>query len=621
MQRTPFQYADGGDSHAIALVAAVVVSVAVHFAIALFAGSAKVVLPGPASHLTAEQRLALRRDSAMRLHKVPPQHAPAAASEEAEGGEARAPQRDRASVSDVAERLLASDESAPSALFAPPPSVDRPGDPLAAGVAPPRELDAPPAVLDWQPREEVMMISSRFANDDIAAIPRLEVPDAGRMHGAPDVSAQTTVSAVMAAVANGGGVAAGFKWIPAPPPPGEVETPEALRDPAGGGEAASEPVALSIGAADEKKPEAFFAEVPEEVAPAEPIEAVLKADVKVYRPGRGDGHAYFEIEVSRKGGDVLPPIPRDIVFAQDASRSIPMQRMAACREAVEKALSGGLLKEGDRFEITAFNTTNAWAFGKSWREVSAESLAQAVAFASSMRPDGNTDIYSTIREVLALPRSRSRATIAVMVSDGNATQGGVSRDPEIIGEFSRLNGGGVSVYTVGVSPGSNDYLLSMLSFCNRGGAATIPKSRFAIPDAFGRLLSSISTPVLTGLRFVFDTSSGAVVTPATTENLYLERPLRLFGRVPADAESVVFQVRGENGGKTYDMVFDLPLGSSQSGAGDPAIARNWATTRIYDLFAEHIRTGDPAALSEMAAIAAAHGVQMPFGGRLGHDRR
>ena len=118
--------------------------------------------------------------------------------------------------------------------------------------------------------------------------------------------------------------------------------------------------------------------------------------------------------------------------------------------------------------------------------------------------------------------------------------------------------------------------------------------------------------MLSDIRFSFDTASGAVVGPKTTENLYLERPLRLFGRAEAGTREVVFQARGVNAGRAYDMVFDLSLGSPEPGRGDPSIAKKWARTRIYDLVAEHIRTGDAAALAEMAEIGREHGVPIPF---------
>ena len=321
---------------------------------------------------------------------------------------------------------------------------------------------------------------------------------------------------------------------------------------------------------------------------------------------------YFEVDIRRKGADVLPAIPRDVVFAQDASRSIAPQRLAACREALKRAFRSGLLREGDRFEVTAFNTTNVWAFGRSWRAATPAAVDEAARFVDSIRPDGNTDLYSAARSVLSLPRSPDRAVIAILVSDGVATQGDIRRDSEIIGEFSRVNDGNVSVFGVGVSPRSDEYLLSMLSLCNRGGPAVLPRDRFSIPDALVGAFAEIGTPVLSDIRFSFDTASGAVVGPKTTENLYLERPLRLFGRAEAGTREVVFQARGVNAGRAYDMVFDLSLGDPEPGRGDPSIAKKWARTRIYDLVAEHIRTGDAAALAEMAEIGREHGVPIPF---------
>ena len=616
MHRTEFPYADGGDSHAIAFIAAVAVSVAVHVLLGWFARDARLALPGAPHGLSVEQRLALRRDSAMHVRRSAP--APSEARPAPETAEP--PQRERARADSAPEEFLAAaDTSSPAHLFA-APAPDPSGDPILAGVAPPEAVDAPPPAVQWQPRQAVMEISSRFANDDVAAIPRIEVPDIDRIAAAPDIAPETTVAAVMEAVAAGGAGGPPEKaWSPAPPPPGVVETPPSLLAPAGpdAGEPSPLPAEIAEQGASGTKAEAYFAEVPEDVAPAKPIENVLSASVKTFRPSADDGFVYFEVDVERKGEDVLPPVPRDIVFAVDASRSISPQHLAACREALSGALRAGLLGRSDRFEITAFNTTNAWAFGRSWREVSPESVSAASAFLDALRSDGNTDIYSAVRSVLSLPRSRGRATIAVMVSDGNATQGDVSRDSEIIGEFSRLNGGGVSVFTVGVSPkSSNEYLLSMLSFCNRGGPAAMPESRFAIPECFARALSAIGSPVLTDLRFVFDTSSGAVVTPKTTENLYLGKPLRLFGRAPLGTGKVVFQARGENGGRAYDMVFDLALGSPVPGSGDPKIAKDWARTRIYDLFAELARSSNPACAAEMSEIGRAHGVKVPFSNRL-----
>ena len=327
--------------------------------------------------------------------------------------------------------------------------------------------------------------------------------------------------------------------------------------------------------------------MPEEVAPAKPIENVLDAAISVHRPRKDDGYVYFRVDVKRKGADVLPAVPRNILLVQDASRSISPDRLYQCREAFRRVLGSGLLPT-DRFNVLAFNTANTLAFPDGWRAATPENVAAATAFLDGLVPEGNTDIYNDIR-----------------------------RDSRIIGEFSALNAGGVSVFGLGVSKRSDEYLLSMLSFCNRGGPAAIAHDRFEIPKTVGRVVEGVGSPVLTDIRFLFDTASGAVVTPRMTENLYLDRPLRLYGRVPAGTKDVTFQARGRNGGKKYDMVFTLRLGDPRPGSGDASIADSCARTRIYDLIASYAGEQDPATLAELTSLGAAHGVPIPFQDRLG----
>ena len=63
------------------------------------------------------------------------------------------------------------------------------------------------------------------------------------------------------------------------------------------------------------------------------------------------------------------------------------------------------------------------------------------------------------------------------------------------------------------------------------------------------------------------------------------------------------------------MVYELPLGDPEPGAGDRELARTWARTRIYDLVAAYVREPSPALLAEMSALGRAHDVKIPFDGR------
>ena len=58
--------------------------------------------------------------------------------------------------------------------------------------------------------------------------------------------------------------------------------------------------------------------------------------------------------------------------------------------------------------------------------------------------------------------------IAVLLTDGRPTMGTVDSS-DIIARFSKLNGGEVSVFTVGAGDRVNAFLLDLLGHNNRGG--------------------------------------------------------------------------------------------------------------------------------------------------------
>ena len=595
---------DAADAHAAFFAAAVAVSLAVHAAFGWAAGDAHVPLFSAVSPAgaTAEQLRRLRHDSAVRARLVPPEPAVPGAAEDR-------PARDAAAAPDPGERLFPLVADAPVGLFEPPPPAPE-RDATVGGLAPPPpDLAAAESQPEpWAPREKIVEIASRFANEDLLAVPPRPVAEVERTVAASDV---LPPARLVAAPEAAGGRSALPAWAAPAPAREDLRVPAALL-------AAPAPAAPAAPAIDRKataaSAAAYLAEVPEEVSPDRPIESVLDAAIAVHRPRTDDGFVYFRVDVTRRGADVLPPVPRNILFAQDASRSIAPERLHQCREAFKKVIAGGLLPT-DRFNVLAFNTANTYAFPDGWRVPSAENAAAAAAFLDAVRSEGNTDIYNAMKGVLDLPREPGRSTIVFLLTDGVATAGDVRRDSGIIGEFSARNAGGVSVFDVGVSKKSDEYLLSMLSFCNRGGPAVVAADRFAIPKTVAAAVSAVGSPVLTDIRFLFDSTSGAVVTPRMTENLYLDRPLRLYGRAPAGTDEVTFQARGTNGGKKYDMVFTLRLGAPKPGEGDSSIATDWARTRIYDLVAAYAREQDPATVAEMARIGREHGVPIPFGGR------
>jgi Ca-activated chloride channel family protein len=196
-----------------------------------------------------------------------------------------------------------------------------------------------------------------------------------------------------------------------------------------------------------------------------------------------------------------------------------------------------------------------------------------------------------------------------VVSDGVPTVG-LTDSTRIIEAFSETNRGAVSVFTLGTYLGANAYLLDLLSYRNRGDTHIVPSDRWRIPDDLERRAREISRPVLADVRFRFAGQSACEVYPVLTSNLYLDRPLVLYGRYPRDVSRLIFQAVGQAGDVPCDMVFDLDL--SRAPGGEKSIRTLWAWQKVYHLIGEHTRTRNPAMPEAIRQVAHTYGIRVPY---------
>jgi hypothetical protein len=196
-----------------------------------------------------------------------------------------------------------------------------------------------------------------------------------------------------------------------------------------------------------------------------------------------------------------------------------------------------------------------------------------------------------------------------VVSDGVATVGLTDRSV-IIEAFSRENKGAVSVFTLGTYPGSNAYLLDLLSYQNRGDTFIVRTGRWDIPGVIEQRVREVGRPVLSDVRFRFAGQTYCEAYPALTSNLYLDRPLVIFGRYPQAAGRLVLQATGRADDIECDMVFDIDLAAAMS--GDKTIRTNWAWQKAYHLIGEHNRTKQPAILDQLRQMARTYEIAIPY---------
>ena len=222
-------------------------------------------------------------------------------------------------------------------------------------------------------------------------------------------------------------------------------------------------------------------------------------------------------------------------------------------------------------------------------------------------------ILSSLRDLLALKREPGRPIVVLLVTDGLATAGKTGSS-DIIGEFSQMNDGMLSIYTMGTVQTADQYLLDLLSYSNRGEVMELGKGRWNIPATMRDAMQKISRPVLADVGFRFPVGATCEVYPVQTSNLYLDRPLVLYGRYPRDATNVTFQAVGEAESVKCDMLFDVSLANG-AGAGDKTLMDEWAKQKVYHLIGEYTRRQDPDILREIRSTARAYKVNVPYRGR------
>ena len=541
------------------------------------------------------------------------------------------------------------------------------GDPFLLEKA---ELPRPAAAPDAEKQEErVERLSSAEKSsiapempaatvpDDLAALPRLVVPKVARVRGAADITpAYDLMSAPKLAADAGGGngvvrsaslAAAAEAAAEAAPVPLPVALPDArsvsaFSDPFG--EVKKPTAARELSAAEQARAEDRAAKAADRLAaekkPTPPAPTSMLVDEKVVASKReavralrddttaqgrafhenvslglgswidpaNPGRKYFRIVVSSRAEKPLPVVSKDMVFLMDASGSIANDRLKACRKAVSTALR--LLNTGDRFNVIAFRDKFSYAFPETaWMEVSQEAFEKADAWMARLTAHGQTDVFRTLRGVLAMPRDPSRPVVALVITDGEATSG-MTRSAEIISKFSELNGGLISIFMYGVKGNANAYLMDMLTRCNRGTWARHEGLRWSAAAGIPALAMKFQRPVLADISVLFSASSRAETYPQLVSNLCEDEPIEIYGSCPADQKDLVFSLRGLNGAMVFENMFRLPFAKAEKMG--PEVKTAWAQRRLYALIAAYTARPDARLLKDLRAFADAYQIQIPY---------
>jgi Mg-chelatase subunit ChlD len=449
----------------------------------------------------------------------------------------------------------------------------------------------------WQPRQEILAISEKLLGKDAIKGNRRLIPDVARVGGAPDIVFPVDYAKLRRETGNDAtGGARDTVDIAAHDPLLPLSRGK------------SSPVDVPIH--ELSNPSAMIEGDERAERKIEALDDVLDATLTVYRPFLDSKNTYFRLEVQRISDELLPRLPKDIVFIQDSSASMAENRLHFCRDGIKESL--GLLSPDDRFNIISFSDKPVSCFD-GWVSPGKSSMEKGLRFASNLRSAGSTDILASLAALKGIDVEEGRPCIAFLVTDGLATTG-VVESAAIIREFTKANANGVAVYTMGTMADANMYLLDLLSYCNGGSTHVVKGGRWSIAEDITSKVKALSRPVLSSLRLAF-AGRGIEVFPGKIRHLYMDDPLVLYGRCPRGMERVTFQAIGSAADRRCDMIFDLSL-SKDVKRGDKALKLSWAMQKAYHLMGELARTGDKDNLLELKALVRQYDLKLPYADRM-----
>ena len=478
------------------------------------------------------------------------------------------------------------------------PLPDAPAVPAGGLAGDSRALVTTPQtspIKEWEPRQDIIEIENRIYSEAVSTLPRRFTERTTRMDRVPDITLPTDVAS-----AGGSGLTGADRAT--------IATRRVLREGvegggAGGGSGTKGSDAVFPG------PTTGLTEKPDEISRLKPTEQYLELQTSIFRPPDEKNITYFQIRILRKGAEVLPVLPRDVVLIQDCSESMTADKLADCKRGLRRALDR--VHDEDRVEIMSFSDSPHRCFSD-WAPFSPTSRGQAMKFIDDMRAQGNTDVYASLNEARRLPRDPARPLIALLLTDGRPTTG-ITDSSDIIEGFTMNNQGRLSFFSFGAGSRVNRFLLELLSYRNRGDSLIMPDVD-RIPEAVDQLAVEVSRPVLADLSYHFAGIDDQEVFPRTLTHLYLDRPLIIYGRVIGKPASIAFQIIGHSGEETRDLVFPLDLEAAKP--GEAAIRTSWVWHRIYDLIGQYIQTRRPSIVGEINAMADRHRLSVPFTGNL-----
>ncbi|MCP4271054.1 MAG: marine proteobacterial sortase target protein [Gammaproteobacteria bacterium] len=286
-----------------------------------------------------------------------------------------------------------------------------------------------------------------------------------------------------------------------------------------------------------------------------------------------DEEEYLMLMVSPPETDNIQSMPRELTLVVDKSGSMEGTSMSQAINALQQVL--GKLKQGDRFNIIAFNQETYSLFEQPV-EADHNNISKAKQFVATLQAEGGTEMMPALVRALSEPATSGYVRQIVFLTDG-----AVSNED---GLFSVIhtNLGDARLFTVGIGSAPNSYFMRKAAQFGRGSFTYIGKVG-EVSEKMTDLFKQLENPVMQNI--VVDWPVAVEQFPESVPDLYMGQPLML--RIKADNIDGEVNISGEQGSTLWQA--SVPINTKYAiTENSNGVGVLWARAKIASLLDQQI---------------------------------
>ena len=337
------------------------------------------------------------------------------------------------------------------------------------------------------------------------------------------------------------------------------------------------------------------------------LDSALTATTKIYQDPKTE-ESFFYIEITYSDEKPVDPIPKDILFLQDASSSISFSKLGKFKQGLKLGLD--YLNSQDGFNIVTFRDKPKPLYSN-FAPATQEYLQKTNRFIDTISSSGKTDIYSGLAPYLSATRKTpNRPFLILLVSDGRTTTGLKLKDRELISRIIRENNAGVSIFSFSVGAKANLFLMDFISYMNGGISQHIDKKENS-SNRLAQFVAMLSDMIIADLTYKITGNLQAEIYPKQLPHLFRNYPLSLYGKLTPGIDEIAVQIIGKDkNGKKEELIKRISLNTALPAGRE--LAQRWALQKIYYLLGQSILKSSSEFESEINNLALKYTIDIPY---------